>query len=151
MGVQHMQLPHEKGAAALGQELSAFGWALYDLDEEDEYLFVLIPEREREAFEAFCKQRGGDTVARGWARFAVGLNREGQRELDDTFEEIEYDGSTDNFFKSVWPRCGRQPSAPCWWAGSWRKSAGSRCGWRSPGWPFPRTGWKHFGTFAAAS
>ena len=47
VGVQHMQLPHEKGAAALGQELSAFGWALYDLDEEDEYLFVLIPERER--------------------------------------------------------------------------------------------------------
>ena len=58
VGVQYMQLPHEKGAAALGQELSAFGWALYDLDGEDEYLFVLIPERERDAFEAFCRQRG---------------------------------------------------------------------------------------------
>ena len=58
VGVQYMQLPHEKGAAALGQELSAFGWALYDLDGEDIYLFVLVPEGEREAFEAFCKQRG---------------------------------------------------------------------------------------------
>lgn len=55
VGVQYMQLSHEKGAAALGQELSAFGWALYDLDGEDEYLFVLIPQGEREAFEAFCK------------------------------------------------------------------------------------------------
>ena len=37
VGVQYMKLPHEKGAAALGQELSAFGWALYNLDDEDEY------------------------------------------------------------------------------------------------------------------
>ena len=58
VGVQYMQLSHEKGAAALGQELSAFGWALYALDGEDEYLFVLIPQGEREAFEAFCKQQG---------------------------------------------------------------------------------------------
>ena len=39
VGVQYMKLSHEKGAAALGQELSAFGWALYNLDDEDEYLF----------------------------------------------------------------------------------------------------------------
>ncbi len=58
LGVQYMRLPHEKGAAALGQELSAFGWALYNLDEDDEYLFVLIPETERSAFEAFCKRQG---------------------------------------------------------------------------------------------
>ena len=44
IGIQYMKLPHEKGAAALGQELSAFGWALYNLDDEDEYLFALIPE-----------------------------------------------------------------------------------------------------------
>ena len=31
VGVQYMKLSHEKGAAALGQELSAFGWALYNL------------------------------------------------------------------------------------------------------------------------
>ena len=58
VGVQYMKQPHEKGVAALGQELSAFGWALYDLDGEDEYLFVLIPQGERDAFEAFCKQQG---------------------------------------------------------------------------------------------
>ena len=33
IGVQYMKLSHEKGAAALGQELSAFGWALYNLDD----------------------------------------------------------------------------------------------------------------------
>ena len=33
VGVQYMKLSHEKGAAALGQELSAFGWALYNLDD----------------------------------------------------------------------------------------------------------------------
>lgn len=37
IGIQYMKLPHEKGTAALGQELSAFGWALYNLDDEDEY------------------------------------------------------------------------------------------------------------------
>ncbi len=58
VGVQYMQLPHEKGVAALGQELSAFGWALYDLDGDDIYLFVLIPQSEREDFEALCKQQG---------------------------------------------------------------------------------------------
>ena len=45
IGIQYMKLPHEKGAAALGQELSAFGWALYNLDDEDEYLFALIQRR----------------------------------------------------------------------------------------------------------
>ena len=34
LGIQYMKLPHEMGVAALGQELSTFGWALYDLDEE---------------------------------------------------------------------------------------------------------------------
>ena len=58
VGVQYMKLSHEKGAAALGQELSAFGWALYNLDDEDEYLFVLIPEEERSEWERYCKKRG---------------------------------------------------------------------------------------------
>ena len=58
IGVQYMTLPHEKGVAALGQELSAFGWALYDLDGGDMYLFALIPEGAREGFEASCKQQG---------------------------------------------------------------------------------------------
>ncbi len=57
VGVQYMKLSHEKGAAALGQELSAFGWALYNLDDEDEYLFALIPEEERSEWERYCKKR----------------------------------------------------------------------------------------------
>ena len=32
LAVQYMKFSHEKGVAALGQELSAFGWALYNLD-----------------------------------------------------------------------------------------------------------------------
>ena len=58
VGVQYMKLPHEKGAAALGQELSAFGWALYNLDDEDEYLFALIPEEQRSEWERYCKKQG---------------------------------------------------------------------------------------------
>ncbi len=58
VGVQYMQLLHEKGVVALGQELSAFGWALYDLDGEDEYLFILIPEEERSELEHYCKEHG---------------------------------------------------------------------------------------------
>ena len=58
VGVQYMKLPHEKGAEALGQELSAFGWALYNLDDEDEYLFALIPEEERSEWEHYCKKQG---------------------------------------------------------------------------------------------
>ena len=58
LGIQYMKLPHEMGVAALGQELSTFGWALYDLDEEDEYLFVLIPAEERNKWERYCKKQG---------------------------------------------------------------------------------------------
>ena len=58
VAAQYMRLPHEKGAAALGQELSAFGWALYNLDDADEYLFVLIPEEERGEWERCCKKQG---------------------------------------------------------------------------------------------
>ena len=58
VGVQYMKLSHEKGAAALGQELSAFGWVLYNLDDEDEYLFALIPEEERSEWERYCKKQG---------------------------------------------------------------------------------------------
>ena len=58
IAAQYMQLSHEKGVAALGQELSAFGWALYNLDNEDEYLFVLIPEEKRNELEHYCKKQG---------------------------------------------------------------------------------------------
>ena len=55
VSLQYMPLPHEKGVQALGQELTAWGWGLYDFDEEDEYAFVLISEVERDAFEAQCR------------------------------------------------------------------------------------------------
>ena len=62
VGVQYMKLSHEKGAAALGQELSAFGWALYNLDDEDEYLFALIPEEERSEWEHLLQKARGNIV-----------------------------------------------------------------------------------------
>lgn len=58
VSLQYMPLPHEKGVQALGQELTAWGWGLYDFDEEDEYAFVLISEVERDAFEAQCRREG---------------------------------------------------------------------------------------------
>ena len=58
VGVQYMKLSHEKGAAALGQELSAFGWALYNLDDEDEYLFALIQKKNAANGNATAKSRG---------------------------------------------------------------------------------------------
>ena len=58
VSVQYMKLSHEKGAAALGQELSAFGWALYNLDDEDEYLFALLPEKNAANGNATAKSRG---------------------------------------------------------------------------------------------
>lgn len=58
IGIQYMKLPHEKGTAALGQELSAFGWALYNLDDEDEYLFALIQKKNATNGNATAKSRG---------------------------------------------------------------------------------------------
>lgn len=52
---QYMRLTHDKGLLALGQELSAVGLALFDLDGEDIHLLTILPENECEAFEAFCK------------------------------------------------------------------------------------------------
>ena len=102
VGVQYMGLPHEKGAEALGQELSAFGWALYDLDEEDEYLFVLIPQGEREAFEAFCEQRGQyrrlmKQPRRGWGDHARERDPGAVMPCEEYILEDEYD----YFFNSL--------------------------------------------------
>ena len=52
---QYITLPHTQGVDALGQELSALGWLLYDLDGDNIYLFVLIPNTEREEFEQYCR------------------------------------------------------------------------------------------------
>ena len=37
VAMQYMTFEHEDGIQALGQELTAFGWCLYDIDEEDEH------------------------------------------------------------------------------------------------------------------
>lgn len=54
---QYMRLTHDKGLLALGQELSAVGLALFDLDGEDIHLLTILPEEERDAFEAFCQEQ----------------------------------------------------------------------------------------------
>lgn len=56
VALQYMTFEHEHGVQALGQELTAFGWGLYDFDDEDEYLFVLIPEADKDAFEKQCRK-----------------------------------------------------------------------------------------------
>lgn len=55
---QYITLPHTEGVDALGQELSSLGWLLYDLDGDDIYLFVLIPDSERDEFERYCRAKG---------------------------------------------------------------------------------------------
>ena len=55
---QYITLPHTEGVDALGQELSSLGWLLYDLDGDDIYLFVLIPDSERDEFEQYCRAKG---------------------------------------------------------------------------------------------
>ena len=47
-----------KRGGGIGAGVSAFGWALYNLDDEDEYLFALIPEEERSEWERYCKKQG---------------------------------------------------------------------------------------------
>lgn len=58
VAVQYMTFEHEDGVRALGQELTTFGWGLYDFDDEDEYLFVLLPETEKDVFEKRCRKEG---------------------------------------------------------------------------------------------
>ena len=55
---QYSCFSHEIGISALGQELTACGYALYNLDEDDIYLLELIPQAEMEAFEKKCHKYG---------------------------------------------------------------------------------------------
>lgn len=48
---QYFCLSHEAGIAALGQELTACGYALYDLDGDEIYLLELLPQTEMQTFE----------------------------------------------------------------------------------------------------
>ena len=55
---QYFCLSHEAGIAALGQELTACGYALYDLDGDEIYLLELLPQTEMQAFEKKCSKYG---------------------------------------------------------------------------------------------
>ena len=55
---QYFCLSHEAGIAALGQELTACGYVLYDLDGDEIYLLELLPQTEMQAFEKKCSQYG---------------------------------------------------------------------------------------------
>ena len=54
--LQYRPFEHEVGVQALGQELSALGWGLYDLGEEDEYLFIMISDAQKDDFEKQCRK-----------------------------------------------------------------------------------------------
>ena len=55
---QYSCFSHEIGISALGQELTACGYALYNLDEDDIYLLELIPQAEMGVFEKKCHKYG---------------------------------------------------------------------------------------------
>ena len=55
---QYSCFSHEMGIAALGQELTAYGYALYDLDGDEIYLLALLPQAEMSAFEEKCRKYG---------------------------------------------------------------------------------------------
>lgn len=55
---QYYCLSHEAGIAALGQELTAYGYALYDLDGDEIYLLELLPQTEMQTFEKKCSKYG---------------------------------------------------------------------------------------------
>ena len=108
VGVQYMKLPHEKGVDALGQELSAFGWALYNLDAEDEYLFILIPEEERSELEHFCKKHGQycrlmKQPGRKWGAHAKEQDPGALMPCEEYILETEHD----YFFNSLRPGNGK--------------------------------------------
>ncbi|HIW65662.1 MAG TPA: hypothetical protein H9879_05470 [Candidatus Alistipes intestinipullorum] len=58
IGVQYACRSHEEGLAAVGQELTCFGYRLYDLDGDDVYLLTLQPETHATDFEKACREAG---------------------------------------------------------------------------------------------
>lgn len=56
--MQYSCFSHEMGITALGQELTSYGYALYDLNGDDIYLLALVPQAEMQAFEEKCRKYG---------------------------------------------------------------------------------------------
>ena len=76
----------------------------------------------------------GDTVTLGWEQFAVGLNQESREELEYLFREWEMEPQNpEEMIRESMAPVRQRPLAPCWWAGSWRNSAGSQSRWTIPG------------------
>ena len=69
----------------------------------------------------------GDTVTLGWERFAVGLDPDSRKELDDLFQEWEIEQAPEELVRAI--MAPRAPGDHRPYAGggeSWRSSAGSR-------------------------
>ena len=117
---QYMRLTHDKGLLALGQELSAVGLALFDLDGEDIHLLTILPENECEAFEAFCKgQNQAFTLLRQskrqWGEPAIPRQVEKVMPCDEY--RLEDDTAYDYFFNSL---------AGNYAAGEWKPSGSEK-------------------------
>ena len=71
--MQYSCFSHEMGITALGQELTAHGYALYDLDGDDLYLLALVPQAEMQAFEEKCSKYGQYCKLLKQSRYEFGM------------------------------------------------------------------------------
>lgn len=71
--MQYSCFSHETGLAALGQELTACGYALYDLNGDDIYLLALVPQAEMQAFEDKCRKYGQYCKLLKQSRYVFGM------------------------------------------------------------------------------
>lgn len=70
---QYSCFSHEMGITALGQELTSYGYALYDLNGDDIYLLTLVPQAEMQAFEEKCRKYGQYCKLLKQSRYAFGM------------------------------------------------------------------------------
>ena len=56
--MQYSCFSHEMGITALGQELTSYGYALYDLNGDGIYLLAFVPQAKMQAFEEKCCKYG---------------------------------------------------------------------------------------------
>lgn len=73
VAMQYSCFSHEMGLAALGQELTAYGYALFDLNGDDIYQLALIPQEEMQAFEEKCRKYGQYCKLLKQARYDFGM------------------------------------------------------------------------------
>ena len=71
--MQYSCFSHETGLAALGQELTTCGYALYDLNGDDIYLLALVPQAEMQAFEDKCRKYGQYCKLLKQSRYEFGM------------------------------------------------------------------------------